>query len=86
VRLLKEAVKICDGEGLWRAGLSVKSNAAHQRYELLAEGHSAEKLAALLNISARTVEFHKYRMMEVLGIKSAAELIRFAVRHGVSSQ
>jgi DNA-binding NarL/FixJ family response regulator len=30
-----------------------------------------------------TVEFHKYSMMEALGLKSSAELMRFAVKHGV---
>ncbi len=55
-------------------------------HRIVAEGHSAKETASLLNISARTVEFHNYRMMEVLGIKSAVELIRFAVRHGVTTQ
>ena len=35
----------------------------------------------MLNLSTRTVEFHKYRMMAELGIQSSAELIRFAVKH-----
>jgi DNA-binding NarL/FixJ family response regulator len=50
--------------------------------QLLAEGHSAKEIASILNISSRTVEFHKYRMMEDLGIKSVAELIRYAIKHG----
>jgi DNA-binding NarL/FixJ family response regulator len=54
--------------------------------QLLAEGHSAKEIASILNISARTVEFHKYRMMEALGLKSAAELIRYAVKHGIATQ
>jgi len=51
--------------------------------QLLAEGKSAKEIAHILNISTRTVEFHKYRMMEDLGIKTVAELVRFAVKHGV---
>ncbi len=51
--------------------------------QLLAEGHSAKKIATVLNISSRTVEFHKYRIMKDLGIKSAAELVHYAVRHGI---
>jgi len=51
--------------------------------QLLAEGHSAKEIAKVLNISSRTVEFHKYRIMKDLGIKSAAELVHYAVRHGI---
>jgi DNA-binding NarL/FixJ family response regulator len=51
--------------------------------QLLAEGKSAREIAAVLNISSRTVEFHKYRIMKDLGLKSAAELVHYAVRHGI---
>lgn len=51
--------------------------------QLLAEGRSAKEIAAILNISSRTVEFHKYRMMEELGTKTATELVRFAIKHGL---
>ena len=51
--------------------------------QLLAEGKSAKEIATVLNISSRTVEFHKYRIMKDLGIKSAAELVHYAVRHGI---
>jgi DNA-binding NarL/FixJ family response regulator len=54
--------------------------------QLLAEGRSAKEIASVLNISARTVEFHKYRMMDVLGLKTVAELIRYAVKHGIVSR
>ena len=52
--------------------------------QLLAEGHSTKEIAGLLSISTRTVEFHKYRVMEDLGLKTVAELIRYAVKHGIS--
>ncbi len=51
--------------------------------QLLAEGRSAKEVAGILNISTRTVEFHKYRMMDVLRIKTSAELVQFAIRHGI---
>jgi DNA-binding NarL/FixJ family response regulator len=51
--------------------------------QLLAEGHSMKQVAALLNVTARTVAFHKYRMMEQLNIRSSAELIQFAIRHHI---
>jgi DNA-binding NarL/FixJ family response regulator len=50
---------------------------------LLAEGRSAKQIAATLAISARTVEFHKYQMMETHGLHTTAELIHFAIKHGV---
>jgi DNA-binding CsgD family transcriptional regulator len=42
-----------------------------------------KEVGALLNLTPRTVAFHKYRMMEQLRIGSSAELVRFAVKHGV---
>jgi len=51
--------------------------------ELLAEGRSAKEIAAQLAISPRTVEFHKYQMMEAHGLHSNAELIHFAIKHGI---
>ena len=51
---------------------------------LLVDGHSAKVIAARLDISPRTVEFHKYSMMETLGISSNAELIRFALESRVN--
>jgi DNA-binding NarL/FixJ family response regulator len=51
--------------------------------QLLAEGKSAKEIAAALGLSARTVEDHKYRLMESLGIENSAELIHFAIKHGI---
>jgi DNA-binding NarL/FixJ family response regulator len=51
--------------------------------QLLAEGRSAKEIAAELAISTRTVEFHKYQMMESLGLRSSAELIHFAIKNGL---
>ncbi len=49
--------------------------------QYLAQGQSAKNIARALNISQRTVEFHKYQMMESLGIHNNAELLLFAVKH-----
>jgi DNA-binding NarL/FixJ family response regulator len=51
--------------------------------QLLAEGRSAKEIASTLAISARTVEFHKYQMMEALGLHHSAELVHFAIKHGI---
>ncbi|MGE0406451.1 MAG: response regulator [Candidatus Korobacteraceae bacterium] len=49
--------------------------------QLLAEGHSMKQAAAILGLTSRTIAFHKYRMMEVLGLTTSAELIQYAVKH-----
>ena len=49
--------------------------------QLLAEGKSMKEVASILDVTARTVAFHKYRMMEQLKIKTNAELIQYAIRH-----
>jgi|SRR5580704_3080889 DNA-binding NarL/FixJ family response regulator len=51
--------------------------------QLLAEGKVMKEIADILNMTTRTVAFHKYRMMEALGAKSNAELVRYAVRHHI---
>lgn len=51
--------------------------------QLLVAGRSAKEIAGVLGISPRTVEYHKYRMMESLGLHSSAELIHFAITRGV---
>jgi DNA-binding NarL/FixJ family response regulator len=48
--------------------------------QLLAEGRSMKEAAFILNVSPRTVAFHKYTMMDHLSIKSSAELIEYAMR------
>ena len=48
--------------------------------QLLAEGRSMKEVAFVLNVSPRTVAFHKYTMMEHLHIRSSAELIEYAMR------
>jgi len=55
----------------------------HEVLQLLAEGKTPKEIAGMLNVSARTVEFHKYRIMEILGLKNIAELTTYAVRKGI---
>jgi DNA-binding NarL/FixJ family response regulator len=67
------------------ADLSVEQLTPRERevLQLLAEGKLMKEVAGVLGITARTVAFHKYRMMETLGIRSSAELIQFAVKNQV---
>jgi DNA-binding CsgD family transcriptional regulator len=51
---------------------------------LLADGKSLKEVAAGLGISVKTVEFHKYRIMNLLGIRTNAEMTKYAVKRGVS--
>jgi DNA-binding NarL/FixJ family response regulator len=46
---------------------------------LLASGKSMKEAAAIMNVATRTVAYHKYRLMEMLNIRSSAELVRFAI-------
>lgn len=51
--------------------------------QLLAEGKQGKEIAAVLGISAKTVEFHKMSIMDALGIRTTAELTRYALEHGI---
>lgn len=51
--------------------------------QLLAEGHSMKGVAFVLNVSPRTVAYHKYTMMEHLSIRSSAELIEYAIKRSL---
>ena len=50
---------------------------------LLVQGNTMREVATILKISPRTVEFHKYSMMSALKTSSSAELIRYAIKHGI---
>jgi len=49
--------------------------------QLLAEGKCMKEVAAVLNLTTRTVAFHKYRIMEVLNVRTNAELVQYAIRN-----
>ncbi len=68
-----------------RARKPVHRLSARQRevLQLLAEGRSMKETAAILHLSARTIAFHKYRIMEQLHAGSTAALIQIAVREGL---
>jgi DNA-binding NarL/FixJ family response regulator len=50
--------------------------------QLLVEGNTMKQVSAILNITPRTVAFHKYQIMEDLEIKTNSELIQYAIKHG----
>ena len=51
---------------------------------LIAKGQRMKEIAAALDLSTRTVEFHKYEMMNSLGVTSTAALVRYAIEHGIT--
>jgi len=51
--------------------------------QLVAEGRSVKEIASILQVSAKTVEFHKSALMDRLGIHTTAELTRYAIEHGL---
>lgn len=53
--------------------------------QLLAEGKSMKEIAYILQLKPGTVAFHKYRIMDILGIKNSASLIEYAIRHHMIS-
>jgi len=50
---------------------------------LIVKGQRMKEIASTLNLSTRTVETHKYEMMQVLGLRTTAELVRYALEHHV---
>ena len=60
------------------------SDREYQVFRLLVAGEGVTQIAAQLNLSVKTVSTHKARLMEKLGIDNAAELVRYALKHGLS--
>jgi DNA-binding NarL/FixJ family response regulator len=60
------------------------TNRQREVLQMLAEGRSMKEISTLLQISYRTVRFHKGRLMEELGITKNAELVKYAMKHGIT--
>jgi DNA-binding NarL/FixJ family response regulator len=52
---------------------------------LLADGKRMKEIAAVLGLSTRTIESHKYEMMSTLGVGSTAELVKYAIKRGLTT-
>lgn len=52
--------------------------------QLIAEGKIAKEIAHILDISVKTAEFHKSAIMQTLGLRTTAELTRYAIEHGIA--
>jgi DNA-binding NarL/FixJ family response regulator len=51
----------------------------------IADGRTMKEVAAALGLSPRTVETHKYQVMQALGLRTTADLIRYALEHGLTA-
>ncbi len=82
---IAEAVKhgLSSRSSNWRSPLDKLTSRQREVLQLLAEGLPVKEIAIKLNVSPRTVEFHKYRIMDELGLRTAAEIARYAARHGI---
>jgi DNA-binding NarL/FixJ family response regulator len=58
----------------------------HEVLQMIAEGRSMKEIAGVLDITHRTVRFHKARIMEELEITTNSDLVKYAINHGVISR
>jgi len=78
--IAQEMADAAVGEGVGEGTLRDLTPREREVLQLLAEGRSMKEVAAVLTISPRTVEFHKYRIMELLRVRTNAELVQQAIR------
>jgi two-component system response regulator NreC len=72
-----------DNQERQRAASDPLSDREREVLRLLAEGHTNQEIAATLYISVRTAETHRAHIMQKLGFSSRAELVRYAIDHGM---
>jgi DNA-binding NarL/FixJ family response regulator len=79
--ITKETVAFLLNSGHVYAAEKQISRRQREVLQLLAEGKSMKEIANVLNLKPGTVAFHKYRIMETLGVKTNAELLQYAIKH-----
>jgi len=67
------------------SGFTVLTAREREVLQLLAEGNATRQIAALLHVSVKTVETHRQQIMNKLGINNVADLIKYAIREGLTS-
>ena len=83
--IMQEMVTSLANGGQPREASATLTTRQREVLQLLAEGHSMKAVANILDLSPRTIAFHKYRIMEVLSLKTNADLVQFAIKHGFVS-
>jgi DNA-binding NarL/FixJ family response regulator len=82
--MIDDYAKRAKGE-LPTSDLDKLSGREREVLQLIAEGKSSKQVAAVLFLSTRTVETHRFNLMRKLGIDSIAGLTKFAISHGLTS-
>lgn len=73
------------GQAAFKSSLANLTPRQREVLQLIAEGKGTKEIASLLNVSVKTVEFHKARLMEQLDLHSTPALIKFAIVEGLVS-
>lgn len=81
--ITKEVVDVFLTKAADKAGENGLTLRQREVLQLLAEGKTAKEIANVLNISSRTVEFHKGQILAQLNLQTTADLIKYAVTHGI---
>ncbi len=83
--IMQEMVSALANDRQTNGGAAKLTMRQREVLQLLAEGHSMKKVANILDLSPRTVAFHKYRIMDELNLKNSTDLVRFAIKHSFVS-
>jgi DNA-binding NarL/FixJ family response regulator len=83
VEYMNRSNQVKQGEGSGSAFDHTLSPRQREVLQLVAEGRSTKEIAAILNVSTKTVEFHRTRIMKELGLKTRPELTKYAIANGI---
>ncbi|HZT61567.1 MAG TPA: response regulator transcription factor [Burkholderiales bacterium] len=69
------------------AGSPIDSLSRREReiLQLVAEGHPSAEIATLISISPKSVDTYRCRLMQKLGLRGLCDMVKFAIRHGLTS-
>ena len=82
--MIDQAVKATQGLNV-KAAVDTLTSRQREVLQLIGEGKTTKEVATLLNLSVKTVEFHKTSLMNILDLHTTAELVRYAITQGLSS-
>ena len=81
---IAEAIAVGIGRNDTASPIESLSKRERQILQLVAEGHSSSQIAAMLNLSPKTVDTYRSRLMKKLHIGDVANLVKFAIQHGLT--
>ena len=81
--VLESVLKPSTGEAV-KAACATLTDRQREVLQLVAEGHGTKEIATILNVSVKTVEFHKSRVMQQLDLHTTADLTKYAITHGIT--